>query len=113
MMNGLPDRIGQVIVNLIENAISFTRPAGTIKVSVSKKWRRSITITVEDSGPGVREELQDVIFDRFFTSRRGSAEEENSSGLGLYICKQIVEAHRGTITVTDRKDGGAAFVISL
>ena len=113
MMNGLPDRIGQVIVNLVENAISFTRPIGTININVSKKWRKSITIKVEDSGPGVRDELKDKIFDRFFTSRRGSAEEENSSGLGLYICKQIVEAHRGQIGVTDRTGGGAAFIITI
>ncbi len=112
-MNGLPDRIGQVIVNLVENAISFTRPVGIINVSVSKKWRKSITIKVEDNGPGVRDELKEMIFDRFFTSRRGSAEEENSSGLGLYICKQIVEAHRGEIEVTDRSGGGAAFIITI
>ena len=112
-MNGLPDRIGQVIVNLVENAISFTRPVGTINISVSKKWRKSITIKVEDSGPGVNDELKDMIFDRFFTSRRGSAEEENSSGLGLYICKQIVEAHRGKIGVTDGNGGGAAFTITI
>ena len=80
---------------------------------MSKKWRKSIKITVEDSGPGVRDEVKDMIFERFFTSRSGSAEEENSSGLGLYICKQIVEAHRDKIAVTDRKGGGAAVIISL
>ena len=100
-------------MNLVENAISFTRPVGIINVSVSKKWRKSITIKVEDNGPGVRDELKEMIFDRFFTSRRGSAEEENSSGLGLYICKQIVEAHRGEIEVTDRSGGGAAFIITI
>ena len=113
IMNGLPDRIGQVIVNLVENAISFTRPVGTIKVSVSKKWRKLITIKVEDNGPGVGDELKNMVFDRFFTSRRGAAEEENSSGLGLYICKQIVEAHRGEIEVTDRNGGGATFIITI
>ena len=113
MMNGLPDRIGQVIVNLIENAISFTRPDGSIFVSISKKWRKAVTITVEDNGPGVRDELKDKIFERFFTSRQGSAKEENSSGLGLYICRQIIEAHGGEIQIKDCEGGGAAFQIKI
>jgi two-component system sensor histidine kinase ChvG len=86
---------------------------GTVHISATKKWRKGITIFVEDSGTGVRDELKEVIFDRFFTSRRGNAEVENSSGLGLYICKQIVEAHNGTITVSDRESGGSTFTVSL
>ena len=113
LMNGLPDRIGQVVVNLIENAISFTRPSGQVNITISKRWRKNIRIIVEDSGPGVRDELKEMIFQRFFTSRRGSAEEENSSGLGLYICKQIVEAHRGQIEVSDREGGGSIFSITI
>ena len=113
MVVGLPDRVGQVVVNLIENAISFARPVGTVHISATKKWRKGIIISVEDSGTGVRDELKDVIFDRFFTSRRGNSEVENSSGLGLYICKQIVEAHGGTIQVTDRETGGCNFTITL
>ncbi len=113
MMNGLPDRIGQVVVNLIENAISFTRPSGQVNITISKRWRKNIRIIVEDNGPGVRDELKEMIFQRFFTSRRGSAEEENSSGLGLYICKQIVEAHRGKIEVSDREGGGSIFSITI
>ena len=113
MIFGLPDRIGQVVVNLVENAISFARPTGVVHVSATKKWRKGIIISVEDSGTGVRNELKEVIFDRFFTSRRGNAEVENSSGLGLYICKQIVEAHNGTITVSDSETGGSTFTISL
>ena len=74
---------------------------------------KNIRIIVEDSGPGVRDELKEMIFQRFFTSRRGSAEEENSSGLGLYICKQIVEAHRGQIEVSDREGGGSIFSITI
>ena len=113
MLTGLPDRIGQVVVNLIENAISFARPVGVVHISATKKWRKGITISVEDSGTGVRDELKDVIFDRFFTSRRGNAEVENSSGLGLYICKQIVEAHGGKITVSDREGSGVIFTVSF
>ena len=113
MLTGLPDRIGQVVVNLIENAISFARPVGVVHISATKKWRKGITISIEDSGTGVRDELKMVIFDRFFTSRRGNAEVENSSGLGLYICKQIVEAHGGKITVSDREGSGVIFIVSF
>jgi signal transduction histidine kinase len=55
--------------------------------------------TVEDSGPGVPETCRADIFERFFSARQGSAMRENSSGLGLYICKQVVEAHEGVIEV--------------
>ena len=110
-MNGLPDRVGQVIVNLLDNAISFARPKGTVRMRVQSHWRKGPTLTVEDSGPGVREELRDAVFSRFFTSRAGEAAKPNSSGLGLHICKQIVEAHGGTVTISDSDLGGAKFDI--
>ena len=113
IIEGIPDRLGQVIVNLLENAITFVRPVGTIRITLTRHWRRGIRLSIEDSGPGVPDAMRELIFDRFFTARRGSATEENSSGLGLYICKQIVEAHGGTIEVAVSDLGGAAFVIEL
>ena len=71
IVNGLPDRIGQILVNLLENAVSFSRPKGEVKVTLSKKWRKPVTLVVEDSGPGIRPELTEVIFERFYTSRHG------------------------------------------
>ena len=110
MLLGLPDRIARVFINLIENAISFAGENGQVCITLQKSWRYGIIVTVQDSGPGVPEASRDDIFERFFSARQGSALRENSSGLGLYICKQVVEAHEGTIKVLDSDaHGGASF----
>ena len=113
IFNGLPERVAQVLVNLLENAISFARPIGEIKVKLSKTWRKGIVLSIEDSGPGIRPELTEIIFDRFYTSRHGGAVEENASGLGLAICKQVIEAHGGKIEVSKSDLGGAKFTITV
>ena len=110
---GLPERIGQVLVNLLDNAISFSRPTGNINVQLKKKWRRKPLLVVEDSGPGVSEASAERIFDRFYTSRAGNSAVENASGLGLFICRQIIEAHGGTITVGQSALGGARFEVNF
>jgi two-component system sensor histidine kinase ChvG len=112
-IKGLADRIGQVVVNLMDNAITFTRPVGTVRVTLVKKWRSGVTLVVEDSGPGVKEEFRDAIFERFYTSRKGEAVVENSSGLGLHIAKQIIDAHGAKITVLKSDLGGAKFEIQI
>jgi len=113
IVNGLPDRLGQVIVNLLDNAVTFARPVGKIEVTLTKKWRKGVVIEIEDSGPGIKPELPEVIFDRFYTSRKGTATVENASGLGLAISKQIIEAHGGSILVSQSGLGGAKFVIYI
>ena len=110
MFLGLPDRIARVFINLIENAVSFAGENGQVRVTLKKSWRHGIIITIEDSGPGVPEASRADIFERFFSSREGSTVRENSSGLGLYICKQVVEAHEGVIEIFDSDAlGGASF----
>ena len=109
---GLPDRIARVFINLIENAVSFAGENGQVRVTLKKSWLHGIIITIEDSGPGVPEASREDIFERFFSSRVGSAVRENSSGLGLYICKQVVEAHEGNIEVLNSNAlDGASFRI--
>jgi two-component system sensor histidine kinase ChvG len=110
---GLPDRFAQVVINLIENAISFARPRGTVTISLKRRWMKDLTLSVEDTGPGIPEEQLDKIFERFFTHREGTAEEDASSGLGLFIVKQVVEAHGGKVSVSNVRQGGAKFSISL
>jgi len=112
-VNGLSDRLGQVVVNLLDNAVTFARPVGEVNVTLTKKWRKGVILEIADSGPGIKPELTEVIFDRFYTSRKGTATVENASGLGLAISKQIVEAHGGDITVEASDLGGAKFTIAL
>ena len=88
---GLPDRLGQVVVNLIENAITFSPQKSSISITLRKSFRRVVELTIEDAGPGIPDELTDRVFERFYTNRSGESLKKNSSGLGLFICKQIVE----------------------
>ena len=111
---GLPDRIARVIINLLENAISFAGDNGEVRITIKKSWRQNITITVEDSGPGVSEAIKEDIFERFFSSRDDSTSRDTNSGLGLYICQQVVDAHKGEIEVSDSKFlGGASFLVKF
>lgn len=112
-------RLGQVITNLIENARSFVpEEIGHITISLSRVGR-SVVITVDDNGPGIRAENIDRIFERFYTDRPAGEAFGQNSGLGLSISRQIVEAHGGTLTaenIPGTKPGeikGARFVVSL
>jgi two-component system, OmpR family, sensor histidine kinase ChvG len=118
---GHDSRLGQVVDNLIENARSFSPPDGTVRVTC-RRLRDQVEILVDDDGPGVRPDMLQKIFERFYTDRPHQGFGQNS-GLGLSISKQIVEAHGGTIWAENRAgppgpDGeptsaGARFVVRL
>jgi two-component system sensor histidine kinase ChvG len=97
---GHDSRLGQVIDNLINNARSFSTPGGVVRVTC-RRLRNEVEIVVDDDGPGVRSEALEKIFERFYTDRPHQGFGQNS-GLGLSICKQIVEAHGGRIWVENR-----------
>ena len=78
-----------------------------------KLGQKYTRLEIEDSGLGIKPELTEVIFDRFYTSRKGTATVENASGLGLAISKQIIEAHGDSIAVSQSDLGGAKFSISI
>jgi two-component system sensor histidine kinase ChvG len=118
---GHDSRLGQVVDNLIENARSFSPPDGTVRVTC-RRVRNQIEIMVDDDGPGVRPDVQEKIFERFYTDRPHQGFGQNS-GLGLSISKQIVEAHGGAVSVENRTAGtaedgspkvlGARFIVRL
>ncbi|WP_407695464.1 stimulus-sensing domain-containing protein [Siculibacillus lacustris] len=114
---GHDSRLGQVVTNLVDNARSFSAEGAEVRVILAQEGRR-IEVTVDDDGPGIRAEALERIFERFYTDRPDGESFGNNSGLGLAISRQIVEAHRGSITAANRHrpDGtvcGARFVVSL
>jgi signal transduction histidine kinase len=104
-----PDAIGIVIDNLIRNAIDHSPASHVVTVSVSP----GPVIAVEDHGPGVPLELRTRIFEPFARGRATDRAAGSGLGLGLAICRRIVDGHGGTIRVEDRAGGGARFVVHL
>ena len=104
---GHDSRLGQVFHNLIDNALSFSPPDGGIRILARREPRR-IVIIVDDDGPGIRADNIEHIFERFYTDRPDGDEFGQNSGLGLAITRQIVEAHRGSITAENRRAEGGS-----
>ncbi len=118
VVKGFDMRLGQVVRNLIDNALSFSPEGGTVRV-VARRAPGKVVVLVEDEGPGIAPGNFERIFDRFHTDRPDSFGKH--SGLGLAISKQIVEAHRGTIRAENRHANddpqgrvlGACFIVEL
>jgi len=129
-VDGIEDRLAQVFRNLITNAMTFSPPGGAIVMTASREGgglratlnpnanKGCILVTVDDEGPGIPDGNEAKIFERFYTERAEAEKFGTHSGLGLSISKQIIEAHGGTITATNRlgDDGsvlGARFSVRL
>jgi len=98
MVRGLESRVGQVIANLIENAVSFSEKGGVIKLTAGRSEDGSAWVTVEDEGPGIPPDNLESIFQRFYTERPAEEAFGRHSGLGLSISKQIVDPASKTIS---------------
>ena len=104
--------IVQTIINLVDNAIKYS-PAGS-NIWVSTRWEDSMAVfTVADDGPGIPDQEKKQIFQMFYTGSTAVADSRRSLGLGLSLCKSIVTAHGGTITVSDNQPVGTVFTFTI
>jgi two-component system, OmpR family, sensor histidine kinase MprB len=106
ILEGVPERLGRAVNNLLDNAARHSPPGGLVEVSVGAEG-----VTVRDHGPGVAEQDLPHVFDRFY--RGASSRGQQGSGLGLAIVRQVAEQHGGSVSVANAPDGGAVFTLRL
>jgi signal transduction histidine kinase/DNA-binding response OmpR family regulator len=106
------NRIQQVLDNLLSNAIKFTDSGGHIEVDVEKR-KKALRVSVVDHGPGIPKEFQDRAFEAFSQADSSSTRRQGGVGLGLSICKSIMEAHGGTIGFASKEGEGTTFYFEL
>ena len=109
---GDPDRLEQILINLLDNAIKFTDYGGKIKI-ISRDLGQEVLISVEDSGIGISLEDQNTIFEKFKQIENSLSRRYPGSGIGLAIVKSLVEAHGGNIKVESTPGKGSVFSVSL
>jgi PAS domain S-box-containing protein len=107
-----PDKMQRVLMNLLANAFKFVPDGGRVRCTV-RQSSSELTISVDDSGPGVKPELRTAIFERFRQGDGGTNRKVGGTGLGLAIAKEFVEMHKGRIEVLDSDLGGARFQITM
>ena len=104
--------IVQVIINIVDNAIKYTPNGSEITISTERK-DDMISVSIADNGNGITDDIKDKVFDMFYTGANKIADSRRSLGLGLALCKTIISAHGGEITVSDNNPHGAVFTFTL
>lgn len=113
LIKGNRDRLTQVILNLISNAIKFCEP-GTGKIEINTRtFNGSVELSVIDNGRGVPQESQSLIFNAFYQAENQTLKKPEGTGLGLTISKKIIDKHNGKIWMEQRKEGGSVFTFSI
>lgn len=121
LVEASPERLAQIVENLLDNAVSFSPPWSTVRLTVDRA-DGAARLAVEDEGPGIPPDQSERIFDRFFSDRsaarqagrgEGKGGRNGHTGLGLAIVKAVVEGYGGTIRAGNRPSGGARFEVVL
>lgn len=105
-------KIGQVVYNLIDNAIKFSPPNGRITVTVYDK-NGKLFVSVKDEGPGIEKDKQNKVWDRFYKTDSSRGRDKQGTGLGLSITKEIIKAHNENINLISTEGAGSEFVFTL
>jgi two-component system, OmpR family, sensor histidine kinase BaeS len=111
-LHGDPDRIAQVLSNLLDNALRYTPENGTVCIAL-ESTKNTARVIVSDSGQGLPSESLEHVFDRFYRVDESRNRSSGGSGLGLAIARTILELHGGKISVQNKLEGGAEFICAL
>jgi two-component system phosphate regulon sensor histidine kinase PhoR len=111
-IRGDRERLGQLLLNLLHNAVKFSLPGGTVTASANPAGDR-VVLSVQDEGIGIARIDQGRIFERFYKTDRSRERSHGGSGLGLAIARHIAEAHGGSIRVESEEGHGSTFVVTL
>ena len=104
--------IVQVLINLVDNAIKYT-PAGSV-IEIHTQLRTPwVSVSVSDNGPGIPDDRKDKVFEMFYSGANQIADSRRSLGLGLFLCKAIITAHGGSISLSDNSPSGSMFTFTL
>jgi signal transduction histidine kinase len=107
------DRIVQVFLNILSNAAKYCEKGnGKVWITASQT-KDAVHIAIADNGPGVKEDMQQIIFEKFFQAKNQTMRKPKGSGLGLAISKKIIQLHEGKIGVTTRQPNGSIFTFSI
>ena len=112
-VDGDPDLLEEVLVNLLDNAVKYSPSSGDVNVAGSVDAGGTVTVKVSDSGVGVPRWESRRIFERFHRSQNPNSSHPRGMGLGLYICDEIMKAHGGGISVSDNPGGGSVFTLAF
>lgn len=104
--------IVQVIINIVDNAIKYTSEGSNIRIDTNKNGK-TVIVSISDDGPGISDESKKHVFDMFYSGANAISDSRRSLGLGLSLCKSIVNAHGGEISVSDNKPKGTIFSFTL
>jgi signal transduction histidine kinase len=110
--DGDPERVHQVVANLLENAVRYTPTGGRVEVR-ARRAATGVTIEVCDEGPGIAEAQQARVFERFYRADTARASSDGGAGLGLAIAQWIVDLHGGDIHPERREPHGCRMVVTL
>jgi len=108
-----PDRLAQILTNLLDNALRYTPERGTVRVGLSRSEEGEVTLQVADSGPGIEPEDLPHVFERLYVAGRYRPIRPEGSGLGLAIVKELVDAMGGRVTVDSEPGRGTTIVVTL